>query len=242
MNNDTLVDSIAVHELTNGLKSLDSKVVKAMRHVDRKKFIPEVTNVVHREIILSKMLYDFNRGSDSFAQAPYLDMALPIGYGQTCSQPSVVALMTQLLEIQPGMNVLEVGTGCGYQTAILSEIVGSSGHIFSIENVSSLVRVARQNLNTHFGPDYEQRISLIHGDGSEGYPLKGPYHRILFTAGVNSEWKFDASILIPQLSTGILVYPNASGPIIRERYDTAIKERTEWGMMMFVPLKKGCVC
>ncbi len=216
-------------------------VLKAMRHVDRKKFIPEITNVAHREIILSKMLYDFNLGSDSLEQAPYLNMALPIGYDQTCSQPSVVALMTGLLELEPGMKVLEVGTGCGYQTAILSEMVGSSGHVFSIENVSGLVHEARQNLKNHFGPDYEQRITVIHGDGSEGYPVSGPYHRILFTAGVNSEWKFDTSALIPQFSSGIIVYPNARGPIVRERYDTKIPERTEWGMMGFVPLKKGSV-
>ncbi len=241
MNTDTLVDSIAVHELTNGLKSLDSRVLEAMRRVDREKFIPTINDVSFREIILNKMLYDFGLGSDSFAQASYLDMALPIGYDQTCSQPSVVALMTQLLELKPGMKILEVGTGCGYQTAILSELVGSSGHVFSIENVSGLVSLARQNLNTHFGPEYEQRITVIHGDGSEGYPLKGPYNRILFTAGVNSEWKFDTSILIPQLSSGLIVYPNASGPIIRERYDTTLKERTEWGMMSFVSLKKGCV-
>jgi len=246
MDNNSLVKSVVKQESILKLKSLDGKVLEAMRRVDRKQFIPEITDPSLRQLVQQRISSD-NFGLRMFLglteytveESPYLDMALPIGYGQTCSQPSVVALMTDLLELQPGMKVLEVGTGCGYQTAILSELVGPTGHIFSIEYITALVDLARQNLRRHSGNEFEQKITLIHGDGSVGYPSRAPYDRILFTAGVNSNGQFDSVVLCQQVPEGIMVYPHHIGPLVQERYTKGqLQGRAELGEMMFVSLKK----
>ncbi|MEB3773755.1 MAG: protein-L-isoaspartate(D-aspartate) O-methyltransferase [Desulfurococcales archaeon] len=109
----------------------------------------------------------------------YEDRPLPIGYGQTISAPSIVAYMTELLDPGPGMKVLEVGTGSGYQAAVLAELVGEEGHVWSIERIPELAEWARGNLER---TGYGDRVTVIVGDGSLGYPKAAPYHRIIVTA------------------------------------------------------------
>ena len=105
----------------------------------------------------------------------YDDRPLPIGHGQTISQPYIVALMTELLELRPEDRVLEVGTGSGYQAAVLAEIVGT---VVSIEIIGALHERARLRLR-ELGYD---GIELIHGDGYFGYPDMAPYDAIIVTA------------------------------------------------------------
>ncbi|MGC9072050.1 MAG: protein-L-isoaspartate(D-aspartate) O-methyltransferase [Acidilobus sp.] len=109
----------------------------------------------------------------------YEDRPLPIGHGQTISAPSVVARMTELLDVKKGNKVLEVGTGSGYQAAILAWLVGDEGHVWTVERVPELATRARVAIETAgLGP----RVTVVVGDGSLGYPPAAPYDRIIVTA------------------------------------------------------------
>ena len=109
------------------------------------------------------------------AQA-YEDIRLPIGYGQTISQPSTVALMTQCLEARPGMRVLEIGTGSGYQAAVLA-VMGC--RVYSIERIAGMYRATR-NLLRQLSL---RAIHMVQGDGTLGLPAAAPFERIIVTAG-----------------------------------------------------------
>ena len=105
----------------------------------------------------------------------YANRPLSIGHGQTISQPYIVALMTDLLELEPGHSVLEVGTGCGYQTAILAEL---ADQVFTIEVVSELAAKAKEKLN-YLGYN---TIDFRTGNGREGWLEKAPFQANLVTA------------------------------------------------------------
>jgi protein-L-isoaspartate(D-aspartate) O-methyltransferase len=108
--------------------------------------------------------------------AAYEDRAVAIGEGQTISQPYMVALMTELLELRPADRVLEIGTGSGYQTAILAEI---AGHVDTIERHRPLAERAQAVLETLA----YRNIRMLVGDGTQGYEEGGPYDAILVAAG-----------------------------------------------------------
>lgn len=131
----------------------DEHVLKAMRTVPRHLFVPE----------------------DQRDHA-YGDYPLPIGYGQTISQPYIVALMTQLLELKEGDKVLEIGTGSGYQAAILAEIPGVE--VYTIEIIPALARSARERLESL---GYKS-IHCKEGDGYYGWPEHAPFDAIIVTA------------------------------------------------------------
>jgi protein-L-isoaspartate(D-aspartate) O-methyltransferase len=130
----------------------DERVLEAFRKVAREKFVPE-----------NLRLY------------AYADHALPIGHGQTISQPYVVALMTQLADVGPDSKVLEIGTGSGYQAAILSVLVD---HVYSIEIIDSLAATAADRLD-RLGYD---NVTVRTGDGYRGWPEYAPFDAILVTA------------------------------------------------------------
>lgn len=131
----------------------DERVLRAMREVPRHLFVlPE-----HRSVA-------------------YGDQALPIGHRQTISQPYIVASMTEALEPEPGSRVLEVGTGSGYQAAVLA---ACGMEVFTIERIPELHRFARSNLEA---AGYLDRVRLRLDDGSRGWPEEAPFSRILVTA------------------------------------------------------------
>ncbi|MFC1628265.1 protein-L-isoaspartate(D-aspartate) O-methyltransferase [Gemmatimonadota bacterium] len=130
----------------------DPNVLRAMLAVPRHEFLPE-----------------------SLRYLAYIDDPLPIGHNQTISQPYIVALMTQVLELKPGDRVLEIGTGSGYQAAVLSEIVAE---VYSIEIVQPLAVRARETLDRL---EYENVFTRI-GDGYRGWPEKAPFDAIIVTA------------------------------------------------------------
>ena len=131
----------------------DRGVLGAMRRVPRHLFVPPS-----------------RRGS------AYGDFPLPIGEGQTISQPYMVALMTQLLGLTGTERVLEIGTGCGYQAAVLAEV---AAEVVSVERVASLAEKARRTLESLGYTNVEIQV----GDGTRGWPPKAPYQGILVTAG-----------------------------------------------------------
>lgn len=112
---------------------------------------------------------------EAFEHKAWDNNALPIGYGQTISQPYMVARMTELLGLTPHSRVLEIGTGSGYQTAILAHLVD---HVYSVERIKSLQWQAKRRLkqlDLH-------NISTRHGDGWQGWPSRGPFDAIIVTA------------------------------------------------------------
>ncbi|HAU43085.1 MAG TPA: protein-L-isoaspartate(D-aspartate) O-methyltransferase [Gammaproteobacteria bacterium] len=164
----------------------------------------------------------------------YEDTALPIGYQQTISQPYVVALMTQLLLTgrERLKRVLEIGTGSGFQTAVLSRV---SARVFSIERIGALAGRAYQKL----GSLGIENVSLRHGDGANGWSAKGPFDGIILTAAPRRV----PDTLFSQLSDqGVLVAPEGSNRQQRLLYwikQDGIALRHQSIDVVFVPLKSG---
>lgn len=159
----------------------DPRVLVAMRHVPRHHFVP----------------------SQYRAQA-YRDTPLPIGHGQTISQPRVVALMTEALDLSTGENVLEVGTGCGYQAAVLAEI---TPHVFTIEIVEPLAKAAAARLERLGYTTVQVRA----GDGYNGWPEAAPFDAIIVTCAAPDV----PEPLIAQLAVGgrLVIPVGAAGDI-----------------------------
>jgi len=107
----------------------------------------------------------------------YVDSPLQIGEGQTISAPHMVAIMCEKLDIKKGQKILEIGSGSGYHSAIVSEIVGKKGHVYTIERFSSLAKFAKKNLEKA----KIDNVTVEVGDGSEGLPNYAPYSRIYVT-------------------------------------------------------------
>jgi protein-L-isoaspartate(D-aspartate) O-methyltransferase len=170
---------------------------------------------------------------EALASRAYEDTALPIGYGQTISQPYVVARMTEAITIGGVPDkVLEIGTGCGYQTAVLSPLVG---RIYSIERIEPLIERAKERLR-----DLGIRnVRFKHGDGSEGWPSQAPFDGILLAAAPHALPKS----LLDQLADGgrlvAPVGPEGRQELVRmtRRGDQFLRERL--GYVSFVPLLGG---
>ena len=173
-----MVEMVAIHadlasdEIVRAL--LDERVMAAMRKVPRHLFVPA-----------------------PLAPYAYQDTPLPIGFNKTISQPFIEALMTDLLSPQPSEKVLEVGTGLGYQTAILAEL---AGQVRSIEIVEEFAGVARELLQQLGYADIEIR----EGDGSRGWREHAPFDKILVSAAAD---KVPAALLEQLKPGGRLVMP-----------------------------------
>jgi len=184
----------------------DEKVLKAMKEVQRHKFVGE-----------------------ALLNVAYQDSPLPIGYGQTISQPYIVAVMTELLDIKDDHKVLEIGTGSGYQSAILSKLAMS---VITVERIPELFQQAKERLQ-NLGYN---NIIVINGDGTIGYKKYAPYDRIVVTAAAPEVPKS----LIEQLALhGKMVIPIGNRitqwlEIIDKEKDTIQREKREG--VRFVPL------
>ena len=159
----------------------------------------------------------------------YDDRALGIGQGQTISQPFMVALMTQALQLRGSERVLEIGTGSGYQTAILARLVA---HVYSLERFQQLACQAACRL----GKLHITNVSMYVGDGSLGWPDQAPYDRILVTAAAPV---VPARLVLQLARNGILVVPVG----VRDHQDLLSVRRTlegpvihNLGGCLFVPL------
>ncbi|MCX7862948.1 MAG: protein-L-isoaspartate(D-aspartate) O-methyltransferase [Bacteroidales bacterium] len=162
----------------------------------------------------------------------YEDQALPLSDGQTISQPYTVAFQTQLLDVQPGMKVLEIGTGSGYQAAILAEL---GAKVYSIERITKLHKTAQYTLSS-LG---YQKCQLFLGDGYLGKEAYAPYHRIIVTCGAVEI----PQNLIKQLAVGgkmvIPVGINTQEMLLVVKLNEHDVEITKHGNFVFVPFVKG---
>jgi len=153
--NDPNFDHLRKLMIKNQLQSRgirDDAVLKVMRSVERHNFVPE-----------------------NYRDRAYSDGPLPIGHGQTISQPYIVAFMTEQLQVSSQHKVLEIGTGSGYQAAILGEL---AKHVFTIEIIPELAEGAKNILN-HLS---YKNITVRAGDGYKGWPEEAPFERIMVTA------------------------------------------------------------
>ena len=183
----------------------DERVLEALRRVPRELFFPEDAR-----------------------KSAFADRAAPIGHGQTISQPYMVALMTHKLDVHEGHKVLEIGTGSGYQTAVLAQLV-ASGRVYSIERVKPLLDVAFERVlslgyrNAHFR----------FGDGTIGWPDAAPFDRILITAGAP---EVPRDLLMSHLAEGGL----AILPVGPHDEQMLLEVRREGGRLKTTDL--GCPC
>jgi protein-L-isoaspartate(D-aspartate) O-methyltransferase len=200
-----------VEHLSSGGLFKSSALESAWRRVDRADFVP----------------------AELKSQA-YSDQPLPIGSGQTISQPSTVAFMLELLQVQPGQRVLEVGAGSGYVAALLAELVGKQGEVIALERLNSLVDAAKRNLKSY---DYPQ-LELLQADGSLGWPDGGEFDRILVSAA--------AVALPPELKSQLSPDGRLVAPVGEYPQDVILYQRTADGFteqpypgFVFVPLLSG---
>ncbi|HBZ45540.1 MAG TPA: protein-L-isoaspartate O-methyltransferase [Maritimibacter sp.] len=188
----------------------NTRVLNAMEAIDRGPFVTGV-----------------------FSQRAYDDTPLPIACGQTISQPSVVGLMTQALDVQPKNKVLEVGTGSGYQAAILAKL---ARRVYTVDRHRSLVRAARdifEDMGLH-------TITAITGDGSFGLPEQAPFDRIIVTAAAEDP----PGPLLAQLAIGgIMVLPVGQSDHVQSLIKVTRREDgfdyDEILPVRFVPLVEG---
>ncbi len=202
-------------ELVRQLKEsgiiVSESIERAFRAVDRKEFVPP-----------------------EYADEAYDDYPLPIGAGQTISQPSTVAIMLELLGTQPGERVLDVGVGSGWTTALLAHIVGGSGHVVGVERIPELVALGKKN--TASCRRALGNIDVRAAGVALGFPVGAPFDRILVSAATETvpdelaaQLAPDGTMVIPVGSDVCKVTKSPSGTLTIKKYSG----------FAFVPLVRG---
>lgn len=201
------LDALVIHMKNTGFLN-DKRVESAIKSIPRHNFIPK-----------------------SLLDRAYENGPLPIMNGQTISQPSVVARMTEWLDVKEGQKILEIGSGSGWQSAILSKLVGT-GKIFTIERHENLANFARENLKR----SDVKNVQVIHDDGRLGLPDEAPFDRIIITAACKEIPK----ILFEQLAlNGLLLAPvgeNIQSLKLLKKTTKGIVEIKNQEGYVFVPL------
>ena len=189
---------------------LNEAELKAFKDVDREDFVP----------------YDMK-------DRAYEDIPLPILRGKTISQPTTVMMMTRALELKENEKVLEVGTGSGYQAAIIAKIVGTKGKVVTTEVIPELVSFAKQNL----AKAGINNVEVYEDDGSKGMKDKAPFDKIIITAACK---EFPKPLLEQLKPEGIIVGPVGNAyeqEMVRGRKDKKGKLELEFlGQFLFSPL------
>lgn len=184
-------------------------IIEAFYKIDRRDFLPE-----------------------EIKEEAGLNVPLPIGEGQTISQPLTVAFMLELLAPKKGHKVLDVGSGSGWQTALLAEIVGKEGKVYAIERIPSLKKFGEENIKKY----NFNNVRFFLGDGSKGLPEFAPYERIVVAAAANSI----PEALIDQLSIGgrlvIPVGKTMQDIVLVKKINEKEVEETRYPGFQFVPL------
>ncbi|MFZ2187905.1 MAG: protein-L-isoaspartate O-methyltransferase [Candidatus Moraniibacteriota bacterium] len=161
-----------------------------------------------------------------------VDIPLPIGYGQTISQPSTVAIMFELLDPQAGHKILDVGSGSGWTSAMLAHIVGSTGAVAAIEVLPELHEMTKYNVEK-FGFVSSGLVTCIFGDGNQGYEPLRPYDRILVSAAAEA---VPAALKEQLVIGGKLVIPVHNHLVYLEKRGENDWHKEEFPGFVFVPL------
>jgi protein-L-isoaspartate(D-aspartate) O-methyltransferase len=204
----TATQKIAMIMRLRGGGIIDNGLLAAMERIPREHFVPQ-----------------------AFMDQAYLESALPIAAGQTTSEPHVIALMIQALDIQPRHKVLEIGTGSGWQTAILASL---ARRVYSIDIHKELVKYAEQRLQLV----QCHNATIMHGDGHDGWPSQAPFDRIIVCAATSS---IPQGLLQQLTKEGRLVIPLGDVRGIQElclvtRQEDSFHEQ-RFGSARFVPLR-----
>lgn len=189
-----------------------------------------------RKIKRADFLYVSSAGGiDDIENLAELNIALPIGFGQTISQPLVVAFMLELLDPKEGEKILDVGSGSGWTSALLGEIVGKKGKIVSLEIIPELKEFGEKN-TAKYNFIKEGRVEFICADGSKGYEKEAPFDKILASASAEklpSVWKEQLKI------GGRIVVPIRSSIWRFTKKNKSNFEEEEYPGFVFVPLLRN---
>lgn len=187
------------------------EVKSAFQKIDRKDFVPAESK-----------------------EKAYIDAPLLIGEGQTISQPSVVAFMVEWLNPQQGDKVLDIGSGSGWTTALLAEIVGEQGEVFGLERLPELKEYGEENI-AQYNFLEEGRVKMKLGDGYQGLPKHAPFNRILVSASLAGENDIPSSWNKQLKNSGVIVTPiqNSIYKLIKQQKE--FKQKSQSGFR-FVPL------
>ena len=198
-----------VEEQIMGRDVKDARILEAMTSVPRHFFVPE-----------------------KYAEDAYIDRPLPIGERQTISQPYMVAKMTELLSAEAGMKVLEIGTGSGYQAAILAAL---GLRVWSVERVESLAAEARERLHA-----LNFDVTVLHEDGRNGYMPEAPYDRIIVTAAASRvEAAWDSQLIADgRMVVPLSVMSGGQRLLVRDNLTRGFRN-TWYDYCRFVPLLIG---
>ncbi|MEM4282089.1 MAG: protein-L-isoaspartate(D-aspartate) O-methyltransferase [Candidatus Woesearchaeota archaeon] len=193
----------------------DQRVIEAFRAIDRRDFVLPYQKAI-----------------------AYEDRPLPILAEQTISQPTTVVQMLEALELKPGMAVLEIGAGSGYNAALIAELVKPDGKVYSIEIIPELADFARANIKK---AGLEEIVQVINADGSKGWPPAAPYDRIVVTAAAPDipkayveQLKEDGILLIP---VSISEEPELTELIKARKQKGGLVKKTLEGYYTFVKLR-----
>ncbi|HOF50240.1 MAG TPA: protein-L-isoaspartate(D-aspartate) O-methyltransferase [Candidatus Colwellbacteria bacterium] len=187
-------------------------IAEAFRKIDRKDFVPP----------------------ELLGEA-YFDSALAIGFEQTISQPLVVAFMLELLRPKPGERVLDVGSGSGWQAAILAELVGETGQVVGIERIKELAEKAKENIGKYGFID-SGRVRIVVGDGSKKMENEPPFNKIIAAAAaeeIPESWKEELVV------GGRIVAPVGQSIVVIDKIKPDQFETKEYFGFSFVPLVKS---
>lgn len=208
-NNKELVNYIRMRS-NNYLDSISrsQRILDAFYQVDRIDFLPNASK-----------------------ELAYIDSPVSIGFGQTCSQPSMVAFMLDKLEIEKGNRILEIGSGCGYSAVIAYFLSQPKGIVYATEIKEELFPLLKKNCSPY------KAIKIFAKDGSTGLKKYAPFDRIFISAGVTGS-SFQEEILLEQLTdNGILLYPENYGNMYKIKKEGNKYKRTTFYGVSFVPLK-----
>jgi protein-L-isoaspartate(D-aspartate) O-methyltransferase len=168
-------------------------------------------------------------------QYAYVDQPLPIGKGQTISAPHMVAMICETLKLNKGMKILEIGSGFGYNAAVVAELIGPEGHLFTTERIESLAEAAEDNLKR---TGYDECVTVLHRDGTKGYADEAPYDRIYATASapkvpepLKGQLKIGGRLLTPVGSHNYFQELVCILRVAEDKYDTS-----KLGGVAFVPM------